>query len=174
MNAGNLLGRERHRCASGAILCIGVQQHEVQKYILIPGGGSVLSIVDAFGCLRSLRAHRHLMWSAGYGAAWLKSQSADRIDRCDHEGSEKVSRWQSLARRSLRPQPHCVRGCTPPTRSSDSADGLDLKLLQPACPRPRRVALPEPSLMPGRQQFGDDEGDYNCQDHHGNRGRAAE
>ena len=45
------------------------------------GGGSILSIVDAFGCLRSLRAHRHLMGLAGDGAAWLKSQSADLIDR---------------------------------------------------------------------------------------------
>ena len=40
-----------------------------------------MSVIDAFGCLRSLRAHWHLMGSAGYGAAWLKSQSADRMDR---------------------------------------------------------------------------------------------
>ena len=45
------------------------------------GGGSVVSVIDAFGCLRSLRAHRHLMGLAGYGAAWLKSQSADQIVR---------------------------------------------------------------------------------------------
>jgi hypothetical protein len=45
------------------------------------GGGSVVSVIDAFGCLRSLRARGHLMGSAGYGAAWLKSQSADQIDR---------------------------------------------------------------------------------------------
>jgi len=38
-------------------------------------------LCDAVGCLRSLRARWHLMGSAGCGAAWLKSQSADWIDR---------------------------------------------------------------------------------------------
>jgi hypothetical protein len=35
----------------------------------------------AFGCLRSLRARRHLMGSAGCGVAWLQTQSAAWIDR---------------------------------------------------------------------------------------------
>ena len=38
-------------------------------------GGSVVSDIDAVGYLRSLRAHGHLMGSAGYRAARLKSQS---------------------------------------------------------------------------------------------------
>jgi catechol 2,3-dioxygenase-like lactoylglutathione lyase family enzyme len=51
------------------------------------GGGSVVSAIDAFGCLRSLRAHGHLMGSAGYGAAWLKSQSAIRSTACYRIGA---------------------------------------------------------------------------------------
>ena len=57
----------------------------------------MLSDLDAFGCLRSLRAYGHLMGLAGCGAARLKSQSA-KLAACYRIGAVICS----LPRASLR------------------------------------------------------------------------
>jgi hypothetical protein len=58
--------------------------------------GDALRGVDAVGCLCSLRARRRLM---GYGAAWLKSQSAMVLPRATESAPSSAP---SLGRRSLR------------------------------------------------------------------------
>lgn len=76
-----------------------------------------VSDIDAFGCLRSLRAHGHLMGLARHGAAWLKPQSADGSAACDRIGAV----IHSLPRASL-PLGSCFGLlCDPVPRSATPA-----------------------------------------------------